>query len=250
MKKRKHKTQYKYSEEEVAQSYDSDRFLSPGGKRIDRIERELVNSALCEYDKEKAILLEVGLGTGRFALDSIGLGYKMAACDISMPMLVETKKKMKELYENCWLSLGQADIFHLPYSREVFDHVYCIRVLDNLGTFYDQMRALDELLRVCRVNGTVLIDIVNRHSLASLKRKPFHGRVNIKDLRVYLKKNKGVKIVKIFSRFVLSMTAFEKATDNFLNLIDMLDRFLSKMFKGYGVRVYLILKKTAKIISR
>ena len=56
-----------YSRQELADSYDQDRFTSASGKMVDVIEKSIVLRQIKSGKKGDSIL-EVGSGTGRFSL--------------------------------------------------------------------------------------------------------------------------------------------------------------------------------------
>ena len=47
----------------------------------------------------------------------------------------------------------------MPFPDHSFDHVFCISVLEHLGSdWFDVLDALDELVRVCRDRITITVD--------------------------------------------------------------------------------------------
>ena len=50
-----------------------------------------------------------------------------------------------------------SDALILPYRSDVFDVVICIALLHHLSTHANRMRVLQELVRICRVGGQILV---------------------------------------------------------------------------------------------
>ena len=73
-----------------ALSYDKSRFCSRLGKHIDRMHKRIVESLLNSSGKT---LLDVGVGTGRFATWLAERGFEVVGVDISREMLKKAKKK-------------------------------------------------------------------------------------------------------------------------------------------------------------
>lgn len=87
-----------------------------------------------------ARVLEVGVGTGRFALPLQQRGVPLLGVDISARMMQRGREKG---VRNTLL----ADALHLPFRAKAFDAAYSIHVLHLVA---DWRRALEEVRRVTR----------------------------------------------------------------------------------------------------
>lgn len=105
-------------------------------------------------------LLEIGVGTGRIALPLLRQGINVTGVDIS-PLMVERlhmKLAQQQAQEpnHPWgkLSLTMADMTALPFADGTFDAAIGVHVF-HLVT--EWRKALDEVLRVIRGGGALLI---------------------------------------------------------------------------------------------
>ncbi len=114
-------------------------------------------------------LLDIGCGTGRYALQFIQRGAMVTGVDFSRPMLKMAKKKTPHL------QLIQADLKQLPLTGG-FDLILCNLVLSHIE---DLFAAISEISKLVNPGGAVIIS----------------------DLRTdfWLKKNKTIRIFKNFS---------------------------------------------------
>jgi ubiquinone/menaquinone biosynthesis C-methylase UbiE len=96
-------------------------------------------------------VLEVAVGTGK-NLPYYPRGCRIVAVDLSMEMLNIARKRAAHLSMNVSLLLADAEA--LPFSNESFD-----TVVSSLSTctFPDPVAALEEMARVCRREGKVLL---------------------------------------------------------------------------------------------
>lgn len=98
---------------------------------------------------------DIGCGTGRHALALAEAGAKVTAVDFSVGMLAKAKAKPGSAtvhFVRHDLTTG------LPFVARVFDRVTCCLVLEHV---VDLARALDELARICRIAGVVLISALH-----------------------------------------------------------------------------------------
>jgi SAM-dependent methyltransferase len=96
-----------------------------------------------------SMVLEAGCGIGA---QSEILQRKMPAVeynavDISLESLIQASQRRLPDY-----SLEQADVYHLPFRDDSFDHVFVCFLLEHL---YDPLKALTELRRVLKPRGTI-----------------------------------------------------------------------------------------------
>jgi SAM-dependent methyltransferase len=105
---------------------------------------------------ERHISLEIGVGTGRIALPLLAEGVRLVGVDIA-------PKMMQRLVANAGgyqpLPLAVADVTALPFGRGRFDAVLASHVLHLVAAWRD---AVDEVVRVLRPGGVLLIDFGGR----------------------------------------------------------------------------------------
>lgn len=100
-------------------------------------------------------LVEPGAGTGRIAIPALAAGMHVAALDISEPMLDVFRDRLAHvprLATRCELLVG--DAVALPFGPDRFDAGVLAQVLYLIP---DWERALDELVRVVKPGGRVML---------------------------------------------------------------------------------------------
>jgi len=179
---------------------------------------ELINKYLSENKNIK--ILDAGGGTGRITLPLADMGYQVTLCDLSTGMLDVAEEKLgKEgLLEKTEILV--TDISHLPFGDQTFDLVLCLASPLSLA---DSGKAAEELARVLKTGGTIIVDGFGRYCLAmheftrnpdlALKlirselnyacdRHGDRGRVFApEELRELFEKN-SIKTIEIFGRFM------------------------------------------------
>jgi SAM-dependent methyltransferase len=97
--------------------------------------------------------LEIGVGTGRIALPLAGAGVPMAGIDVSAPMV---GRLLAKAGGHAPFPLALADATRLPFRDGVFGAALCVHVLHLIPRWE---AGVDELLRVVRPGGVVLVDL-------------------------------------------------------------------------------------------
>lgn len=111
-----------------AADYDKSRFSDNMGRHLDYMHKKILGSFINSSGK---LVLEVGVGTGRFATWLAKKGFEVVGIDISREMLKKAKEKKESLNVNIGLIL--ADAHFLPFRRGLFDSCICINVIDHLS---------------------------------------------------------------------------------------------------------------------
>jgi len=142
--------------DEKASSYDS-WYETDAGRVVDRIERE----ALYSYMEPRAGMkvLDVGCGTGIYALDLAGKGLDITGVDISVPMLEQARAKAAET--GLEASFLEADACKLPFNDDSFDAVLSVTALEFVP---DLAAALREAFRVLKTGGRLVVGLIGRDS--------------------------------------------------------------------------------------
>ncbi len=92
--------------------------------------------------------LELGCGSGTYAIELLANGRNCLASDISEKSLALTKIKGKELY-NLDIPTQLIDIYNIPYPDNTFDLVFSDGVVEHL----EIKRALKEMKRILKPGG-------------------------------------------------------------------------------------------------
>jgi ubiquinone/menaquinone biosynthesis C-methylase UbiE len=130
-------------------------FTTPIGALVKRYEVELILDLLDPRSGET--VLDAGCGTGVFTLDILSFGTHVTGVDISLPMLLRAMKKSKEYSFQAVL----ADMSTLPCLDNAFDKVVSITALEFIE---DAKGAMEELFRVTRQGGRIVVATLNRLS--------------------------------------------------------------------------------------
>jgi ubiquinone/menaquinone biosynthesis C-methylase UbiE len=138
-------------------------YETPLGHLVDRVEKEAIFALVPELQGRR--VLEVGCGTGNISRALAGRGAQVAGLDVSGPMLAAAHLRAHE--QGCSLTLIRGQAGWLPFPEAVFDGVISILALDFI---LDRPSALGEMVRVLRPGGFLVLALLNRYSLWTLKR--------------------------------------------------------------------------------
>ncbi|ACV24086.1 class I SAM-dependent methyltransferase [Methanocaldococcus fervens] len=172
-------------------------------------------------NKEDFLVLDCGCGFGAFY--NLTKDFNTLYLDISLNLLKKFKLNERKICAN---------ILHLPFKDEVFDLVVCINVLEHVN----HLNALNEIKRVLKNNGKLIVVVVNKDSL--IKEEIFndfeiyHRPLSAEDFKV-----NGFKINYISSVYYLP-SIFKIFPPIILSKIlkhwKIVDKKLSKIFKNRG----------------
>jgi ubiquinone/menaquinone biosynthesis C-methylase UbiE len=137
-------------------------FTTPIGSLVRKYEAELMLDLL--KPKQGEIILDAGCGTGIFTTDILSSGSQVIGLDISLPMLIQAKKKLKEY--PFWIIL--ADMLNLPFPGSSFDKVVSVTALEFVE---DAKGAIGELFRITKRGGCVVVATLNSLSPWASRRK-------------------------------------------------------------------------------
>lgn len=234
-------SQQYYSRNEVAQNYDSERFLAPGGQMFDLFEKSVVLSYLPQSPKGVKVL-DAGAGSGRFTIEIAKKGFDVVSCDYSEAMLGIIRSKITALNLTKRVLLSKQDITQMTFEDNEFDYICSLRVMVNLDTVENEVKALNELIRVCRPGGKVVVEFVNSLSIAGIGPRK-ESMVSMSTVKNIISKIPNAELEAAFGRRIISQTAFEKSPEFMLNTLDVIDSGLSKLFPLLCVRTYYVIKK-------
>ncbi|WP_456471649.1 class I SAM-dependent methyltransferase [Methanocaldococcus sp.] len=169
--------------------------------------------------KIKPLVLDAGCGFGTFY--EITKNYETIYIDLSLEQL-----KRFEIDKNkvC------ANVEELPFKDEKFNTVLCINVLEHTN----HKKALEELFRVLKKGGKLIVVVVNKDSLF---KEPIFYDFKIKHNPLSLRDFKGYKILSYKSIYFLP--SFIKILPlpilkRFLNIYHKIDKILSNILKDKG----------------
>jgi len=130
-------------------------FETPIGRLIKAYECELILELLEPSAGEK--ILDAGCGTGVFSRDVMARGVGLVGLELSLPMLLRARRNMGDLP----FEAMAGDMRHLPFRDGAFDKAVSITAIEFIR---DAKAAIDELFRVTRPGGAIVIATLNRLS--------------------------------------------------------------------------------------
>lgn len=107
----------------------------------------------------KGKALDIGCGSGVMARDMLYMGFDVTAADISSAMLTATKKTVENVPRKDSLVTSVQDIENLSFPNDHFDVIVCLGVIEYT---HDDKKALAEIARVLKPNGTAIISSQNK----------------------------------------------------------------------------------------
>ena len=137
-------------------------FTTPIGKLVREYEKELIISLLKPEQGDK--ILDAGCGTGVFTADILEHEALVFGIDISLPMLTQAGEKL-EGYP-FFTALGT--MICLPFAENTFDKVVSITALEFIE---DGRKAVEELFRVTKKGGSILVATLNSLSSWAAQRR-------------------------------------------------------------------------------
>ncbi len=134
--------------EREAETYDEGRFASPVGMLTDTMQKEIV---LRSFDlNDTPLLLDVGTGTGRFAIEFAKNGAIVIGLDPSKAMIKLARRKSLQGRVDGRINLVVAAAHKLPFKTNSFDCSVSINVLNHIS---DYTKVLVEIARVLKQKG-------------------------------------------------------------------------------------------------
>lgn len=104
-------------------------------------------------------ILDLGCGTGRHSIYLAQQGFKVYATDISEMGLEITKSKAEKLNLNN-IEYKQLDMRNISFNNNLFDGILCVWTTGH-GVLEDFHKNVNEIYRVLKPNGVVVIDYVS-----------------------------------------------------------------------------------------
>jgi ubiquinone/menaquinone biosynthesis C-methylase UbiE len=150
--------------DEMADEYDRSEYLY-WTRRMEEGEERAIKSWVGNMS---APILDVGCGTGRYAVRAARGGHEVVALDISLKMLRVMMGKAREHGISEKLNSVLADGEHLPFRDSVFNGLICTLTFDH---FTDCELAAREFSRVLKCGGLCALSTFNSYTLDEFKRR-------------------------------------------------------------------------------
>ena len=135
-----------------ASTYDQRRFYC----KCRKYHNELSQETVYQFIKESEKTLDIGTGTGRFAIFFAEKGKNVVALDQSIEMLNVAKNKSIDANVDDLIEFIQGDVEKLPFKDNEFDAIISIHVMTH---FQDINNFVSEIIRVLKPGGTIVFDL-------------------------------------------------------------------------------------------
>lgn len=208
--------------------YEQRSFGTAGQKTMSRIEIATLVSLL--MPPKKGLILDLGTGTGRIAKSVVDQQRIVVGIDISRSALEGAKRK--RIPSDKFL-LVRGDISKLPFRKNSFDRIYCVRVLKYIPY---PINVLKEVRGLLKPHGEFVLEISNVYAWESLLKIVDKIRIN-HPYRYSLMKLQNVRQTLEQSRFhIISVNPLHKLPEivwikfskhqRVLDLLVYLEKFL------------------------
>jgi ubiquinone/menaquinone biosynthesis C-methylase UbiE len=128
-------------------------FYNKNYKRFDTSRFSVWNAVkdFVEEIPKNSYVLDAGCGNGKNMIYMNNKNIKTVGIDFSIKLLDICKDKS--------LNVQDSDIRNLSYNDNTFDYVISIAVIHHLSNENDRITALNEMLRVCKPGGKILVSV-------------------------------------------------------------------------------------------
>lgn len=128
----------------------------------------------------------------------------------------------------------------MPFKNCEFNFVYSIRTLNQVSSKSYALDMIREMIRVCCNGGIILLEFVNKWSLALRRRSSV--RLSINDVKLAIKDGnveiKDISWILFFPQSLMGLTPYL-----LLGMFEKADNLFSKIFPVFSTRCYITLHK-------
>ena len=152
-------------------------------------------------------VLEIAPGAGYLSIELAKLGnYKITGMDISKDLVEIASSNAKEAGVD--IDFRQGNVSNMPFHENEFNFIVCVLAFKN---FKEPIKALAEMYRVLKPNGTALIMDLNRNASMKVTKKVAEN-MGLKGMMAYVAgaiQKQGAYTRKEFESFI-SQTRFKE----------------------------------------
>ena len=136
---------------------------------------------------EKSLIADIGCGNGKNMLYRKDCNF--IGCDFSSELVKICVEKN--------LNVIEGDILNIPFNTNMFDYTLCIAVIHHLSTIEKRIRAIEELIRITKPGGQILIMVWALKQPKDGKRR-FENQNNFVDFKDKHRKILGSRYYHVF----------------------------------------------------
>jgi 2-polyprenyl-3-methyl-5-hydroxy-6-metoxy-1,4-benzoquinol methylase len=159
------RVQHTLEQELVHQRWESD-FRIPANERF--YDRAFDYIARALGPAGDATVLDAGCGKADYAIRLARRGFRVVGVDFSPPVLQTAERNVQASDVRDRITVQRASILELPFADNRFDHVLCWGVLMHIP---DVSTAINQLARVVKPGGNIVISETNMFSIESMSRR-------------------------------------------------------------------------------
>jgi ubiquinone/menaquinone biosynthesis C-methylase UbiE len=250
--------------EKQAQIFNSSHEASWGDNFMIDLEIETIG----KHFRDGQNVLDVGCANGysTFRQAAAHNISSITGVDFAESMITEALRRQSELNLDKNIKFAVGDIRDLHFDDNSFDLVYTTRVIINLPNWNEQVKAINECIRVTKRGGTVVFSeafwepLVLLNSIRTLKQLPsliehdFNRYLKKHKLDEYLQQRKITFEVDEFSsvyylgtRFIRDLVTDISSYPGFTNPVNKIFYEIEKQFSGGGFGIqqaYILTKNT------
>jgi len=220
-----------YQKEETAKEFDQDRSMYSYQKYKHYFESKILKRILAQK-KDSLKILDVACGTGRMLPEvfSINTNADYTGLDTSESMTKILKEKAEKMGVGKKVKIKFGDATKIPFEDNSFDIVYSFHLLWHIPE-EEQKKVVTEMLRVCKKDGFILFDSLNKNFIFDDMKKILgkKGRDGIHKLKIKDIKNifrgKKIRIEKLLDAPIKNTILY-----SLINPINKLNKFFPKRF--------------------
>lgn len=149
--------------DDITEKYDA-WFTTPLGGAVDRWEKDVTWKLAQPVPGEK--VLDIGTGTANYLIELAERGLDCTGLDIGIKMLLRGRRKALE--KGIRLKLVTASGEALPFPDGFFDLVLSVTAFE---FFKNPVLAVQEMTRVCRPGGRIVVSVLNKWSIWAARRR-------------------------------------------------------------------------------
>lgn len=131
-------------------------FYNIAANDFSRTRYKIWNGVKCFLNSipSQSLILDAGCGNGKNMLETSHNFIGIDTCNELLDIV-----RNRSINKTNILNLINASITSVPFKEENFDAVISIAVIHHLESDLDRLKAFEELIRVCKIGGKILITL-------------------------------------------------------------------------------------------